>query len=280
MASKQLHTKKGRDTPMRRLRRLGLAAMLMAGTIVLVLIVRGTVWFPDRSYIVFLASLGLWFIVLSAYSVQRLYRIVNRAISRAQRIAIVDKASGSFEYLYVEMRLEEEQARINRYGGTTAVLYVDVADLDVVNDRFGPLVVNKVLEGVAGAMRADLRQCDIIGRLGVNEFLGILPETDRRKAHVVAERLLKAIKEHLVGLPELGAADFIRVSVGVAAYPLNGETMENVVTAARNAARSASQQGGNAVLVSEEFIRTDQISQEMIREVRGPDPTNGPGSSG
>ena len=63
--------------------------------------------------------------------------------------------------------------------------------------------------------------------------------------------------------------DFVRVSIGVGAYPLNGETPENVVAAARNAMKLAERAGGNKVKVSEQFVRTDDAGELVITEVHG-----------
>ncbi|MGD2174485.1 MAG: GGDEF domain-containing protein, partial [Candidatus Brocadiaceae bacterium] len=134
---------------------------------------------------------------------------------------------------------------------------------------FGHPVGNIVLEQVAGTMAQRVRSCDVLGRVGGDEFLAVLPQTDRREAYVLAERLREAVEGYVLEIEDGHVIDFIRVSIGVAAYPVNGETMENVVTAADNAVYQSKDEGGNRVSLADEFITSDLVGRRIVDAVRG-----------
>ena len=66
--------------------------------------------------------------------------------------------------------------------------------------------------------------------------------------------------------------DFVRVSVGIAAYPVNGETMDNVVTAADKAVYESKEQGGNKVCVAGQFVTAESLGKGIVQEIRGQQP--------
>lgn len=261
-------TPSGRATVLRRIRRVGFAAMLMAGVTIPLLI--ATLLFLDmpRYYRVFLSAVALWSVILGSYAFNRLWIMAKRIIERLERLAVIDEASGSFDSLYLKLRLDEEEERTSRYGGVTTLLLVDVARLDEVI-ALGPQAEGEVLTGLASILAAGLRQCDVLGRLEQNEFLAILPETDRRNARLVAERLRSSVADFSYQSPDGTKVDFVRVSIGIAAQPMNGETMSSVIAAARDAADQVKAAGGNGVRVADRFVRTDEAGEQMIEQIRG-----------
>ena len=114
-----------------------------------------------------------------------------------------------------------------------------------------------------------LRQCDVVGRTEDEGLIAVLPETDRRAARVVAERLRSGLERDPPHVEGIGTADFVRLNIGVAAFPINGELIENAVTAARAALARARSLGGNTVAVSDQFVRSDEAGEPLMRQVRG-----------
>ena len=102
-----------------------------------------------------------------------------------------------------------------------------------------------------------MRRYDVLGRWGGDEMLAILPETDALEASVLAERLREAVANYSLDMGQRGKIDFIRVSIGISAYPINGKTMDNVITAADKALYKAKEKGGNTVSISDEYIDTE-----------------------
>ena len=87
--------------------------------------------------------------------------------------------------------LETEFARVKRYDRPLSVLMIDADDFKQINDRHGHFVGDEVLQALAVRLRASVRQIDLLGRLGGEEFGVALMETDMSGALEVAERLCR-----------------------------------------------------------------------------------------
>jgi diguanylate cyclase (GGDEF)-like protein len=241
----------------------------MAGVSMFAFIVTAAAPGVPRHYEVFLSVIALWFIILAGYAFHGLWEMIRKTIQRLARMAVIDETSGSFDSLYLQLRLEEEEDRAKRYGGVTSLLCIDVGGLEETVERHGQEGADAVLESLVATMLDELRRCDVLGRLAENEFLAILPETDRRNARLVAERERASVSELSFDCPDGGKVDSIRLNIGIAALPINGETMNSVIAAARNAASQVKSSGADEVGVSEQFVKTDEIGQYIIEEVRG-----------
>ncbi|MDP6438897.1 MAG: GGDEF domain-containing protein, partial [Candidatus Brocadiia bacterium] len=137
-----------------------------------------------------------------------------------------------------------------------------------VNDNFGHQVGNAVLRGLAGAMRDQARTCDVVGRVGGDEFLALLPQTDLDQAEVLADRLRATVADYRADVGGGGTVDFVRASFGVAVYPTNGDSMESVISAADVAAYEAKKLGGNRACVAKGFVTTEELGEYVVRTVQ------------
>ena len=217
---------------------------------------------------VFFQGSMLWTIVVMMYAFQRLYSVSSEVKGMLRHQSFQDQVTEVFNYRYLHLRLSEEHERTSRYGGFTSVLYVDLDKFKPVNDQFGHQTGNQVLKEVAAAMSDSMRSCDVLGRVGGDEFLVVLPQTDRRQATVLADRLRRAVESYVLDLGEGGQVDGVCASIGVAAYPVNGDTMDDVLTAADSAVYDAKEQGGNTVCVAERFVSSETHARELIEGVR------------
>jgi len=220
-------------------------------------------------------SILLWSLVVTAYGFYAQVSVAERMKKTLRQRTFIDEVTGVFNYRYLDLRLAEEAERTRRHGGFTALLYLDLDGFKQVNDRFGHQVGNLVLEQLAHTMSQRTRSCDVFGRIGGDEFLVILPQTDRREAYVLAERLREAVENYVLEIEGESVVDFIRVSIGAAAYPVNGETMENVITAADNAVYASKEGGGNKVSMAGEFITSGEASNKIVRSIRGEPSSDG-----
>jgi len=118
-------------------------------------------------------------------------------------------------------RLEIEIARARRYGVPLAVALCDVDNFKQINDRFGHNVGDHVLVQVARSLQTTLREVDLVGRWGGEEFLVLLPDTDVAGTRVVGERLRAGIE----GLPAFsGGPERVTISVGLAGFDASDST--------------------------------------------------------
>jgi diguanylate cyclase (GGDEF)-like protein len=137
--------------------------------------------------------------------------------ARHHRLATIDSLTGFYLRDYFFRWLEEEQQRLRRYGGSLAVLMIDLDAFKGVNDDHGHLAGDRYLADIAQVVRAELRSADVACRLGGDEFCVMLPQTDLAGARIIAERIRNAVSRRVVAVD--GAALRTTVSIGVAAYP-------------------------------------------------------------
>lgn len=140
-------------------------------------------------------------------------------------------------------RLQEaiEIARISRRG--LAVLYLDLDQFKQVNDRCGHAVGDRVLAEAAQRMRAAVRSVDTVGRLGGDEFAIILPFVDQPPViAVMGERLVEVLSVPFIVDGEAAACG---ASVGIALYPEDGATADDLIAHADQALYAAKSAGRN-----------------------------------
>lgn len=252
-----------------RLRRIFLASFCLTLLLLLVLSFLLPIWGTlPHAFRVFYPAILVWSLVVTAYGFYAQVSMSEKMKEVLRHKSFVDEVTGVFNYRYLDLRLVEEAERTRRHGGFTALLYMDLDGFKRVNDRFGHQVGNVVLEQLATQMVQKVRSCDVFGRIGGDEFLVVLPQTDRREAYVLAERLRETVQNYVMEIGNERVVDFLRVSIGIAAFPVNGDTMDNVITAADNAVYEAKEHGGNKVAVADEFISSDLVGKKIMQSVR------------
>lgn len=169
--------------------------------------------------------------------------LIHRAlvVPSLREQAFRDHKTGLLNARGFEQSADDEFVRAKRFGRPLAVLLCDVDDLRVINNTYGHLRGDEVLRRVADALRAELRSFDLGARTGGDEFLALLPETERTEALLVAERINAWIARHPV---ETGAGPFpVRVSIGVAATTPEDGRLGDVIARADAAMYAAKDVG-------------------------------------
>jgi diguanylate cyclase (GGDEF)-like protein/putative nucleotidyltransferase with HDIG domain len=131
-------------------------------------------------------------------------------------------------YMMLEQRVAECQ-RMNRE--SLAVISMDIDDFKIINDKYGHSIGDRLLASVAGVVRSELRQMDILTRYAGDEFVAILPMASSKMAAGIADRMRNAVEEQLFSV-RAGTMIGLGVSLGVACFPDDGETSEELLTAA------------------------------------------------
>ncbi len=158
--------------------------------------------------------------------------------------SITDGLTGVFNRRHILESLDKELHRGRRHDHDLAVLMIDLDHFKQVNDRFGHAAGDKVLERTAAIMQGELRGEDLIGRYGGEEFLVVLPATDREGAVEVGERIRRAVEGAGFGSSLEGVK--ITISVGVADITsCNPQTAENLLRLADAALYRAKDEGRN-----------------------------------
>jgi diguanylate cyclase (GGDEF)-like protein len=176
-----------------------------------------------------------------ALEAARLHRIVSNQ-------ALVDGLTGLANRRACEDTLNAELARAERFPGPLAVVVTDLDDFKEVNDCFGHQAGDVVLREFATLLRESVRDIDLASRWGGEEFLLVLPGTDREGAARVAERIRRALEGRST-LSIDGDPIPVTASFGVAAYP-EAETAAELFAAADDALYRAKRTGKNRVAVA------------------------------
>ena len=170
------------------------------------------------------------------------------AVEDARRNARTDPLTGLLNRRGFEERFAQVVAETDRYGGTCAVVFADIDHFKRVNDTYGHDAGDAVLVAVAQAMADGRRTVDATARLGGEELVVLLPQTDTAGAREVAERLRHRI-EMLHVITQVGEVR-VTASFGVAAYKAREGRPERVIERADQALYAAKHGGRNRVEVN------------------------------
>jgi diguanylate cyclase (GGDEF)-like protein len=179
---------------------------------------------------------------------ERLEVDLKSAQVELQRLATTDFLTGISNNRSFFETGEREIQRARRYGRPLGVLMFDIDHFKRINDTYGHAAGDQVLVAIAAACRNFLRDIDIFGRLGGEEFAILLPETDLAGGRATAERLRSAIAE--TGI-EAGAATLhVTISLGVSVLFPDDERIEQVLKRADDAMYEAKRGGRNRTMTA------------------------------
>ncbi|WP_353860532.1 PleD family two-component system response regulator [Azospirillum formosense] len=160
-------------------------------------------------------------------------------------MALTDSLTGVFNRRYINAHLPRLLERAIDNHKPVAVLLFDIDHFKVVNDSYGHTVGDEVLKEVSNRASRNLRTFDLVARLGGEEFVVILPDTDAEAALTVAERLRTRIADTPFKVSADAGEIPVTVSIGVAAGGRLGDTAEGLIRRADEALYEAKRAGRN-----------------------------------
>ncbi len=168
-----------------------------------------------------------------------------------KELSITDPLTGIFNRRYLQERFAEEIHRSERYEFVFSLAMLDIDDFKIFNDSEGHLAGDNVLKDVARIARDCLRANDIISRFGGEEFAVLMPQTNKKEAFAVAERIRENIKASLCGKWEKFPHPCITVSIGMASFPNDGASANELIKNADTALYKAKSSGKNKTVIYE-----------------------------
>ncbi len=170
-----------------------------------------------------------------------------RLFSEIQQLAIIDDLTGIFNRRHLFDLAEREFSRAQRFNRPLSVIMLDLDYFKRVNDTYGHAIGDQVLRVVAERCKANIREVDVLGRYGGEEFTIILPEARLEEAQNIAERLRK----HIARMPITTTAGPIHVTVSLGAATLSTETQNiaKLIDCADFAMYAAKRKGRNFACV-------------------------------
>jgi diguanylate cyclase (GGDEF)-like protein/PAS domain S-box-containing protein len=167
-----------------------------------------------------------------------------------EQMALTDYLTNLYNRRYFMQHGAEEIKRANRNRQPLAVLMLDIDEFKKVNDTHGHQVGDAVLQQVAAVLKASLRETDIIGRLGGEEFGMLLPNTPLHDAALLAERIRQSIADMLLQTPgDALIGSSITISIGAAAFTTEMTSIDDLLRNADTAMYRAKNSGRNRVEV-------------------------------
>ncbi|WP_271272647.1 diguanylate cyclase [Aliamphritea hakodatensis] len=156
-----------------------------------------------------------------------------------------DPLTGLRNRLQLAERVENEIVRSERHGHSLALLIIDVDHFKSVNDCYGHMAGDLALCALAAVLKEQIRSIDSVFRYGGEEFVVILPEEPLEQALQVAGRIRQRVSEQPLQLESCDVN--ITVSIGVSAYPADGDSYNRLVSVADGHLLNAKRQGRNCV---------------------------------
>ncbi|WP_136524882.1 GGDEF domain-containing response regulator [Geomonas ferrireducens] len=171
----------------------------------------------------------------------------------AKDLLYIDELTGLYNYRYLDVVLERELKRCDRYGSNLGVLFLDIDLFKSVNDNFGHLIGSRVLREVGALVRKSVRDVDAVIRYGGDEYTIVLVETGMEGAAIVAERIRKTIESHTFAKAD-GLAIRLTVSLGYACAPDDASTKAELLEMADQAMYRGKSAGKNRAFHAERLI--------------------------
>ena len=182
---------------------------------------------------------------------------------RLEQMAICDELTGLFNRRGLKQSLEDTLAVTKNSNSVFSVLVCDLDHFKLVNDNYGHRIGDNVLQAFAKIAPTGLREHDYIGRWGGEEFLCVLAGANSETAMQVAERIRSSVQEVAVLPDALGLE--ITVSIGVATYPHDSDTIDELISCADNALYEAKHTGRNKVICHNGLAKSASHISKQIR---------------
>ena len=187
---------------------------------------------------------------------------INRANVYAEILkhATLDALTGFYNKRQLNERLKQELSNSERQMSPLSVIMTDIDFFKSVNDTYGHAVGDLVLKTVSDVIRLQLREYDIAGRFGGEEFTIILPNTNEKSAVMVAERLRKAVEKTSVDISKISPEHKkINVTISLGVYAAKtGDTAEILIINSDKALYKAKMDGRNRVISSKDLNKATE----------------------
>ncbi|NLZ53935.1 MAG: GGDEF domain-containing protein [Thermoanaerobacteraceae bacterium] len=165
------------------------------------------------------------------------------------KLAISDGLTGLYNHMYLYSELERQMEDAKTTGGIFSLIIIDVDYFKTYNDMYGHITGDTILKNLADILKKNVRDKDTLGRYGGEEFAIILPGIQPFEAMKIAERIRKVVES--TPLARVGNKNiFITISAGIASYPTDAVSIEDLVNKADKAMIfGAKQKGRNKVVM-------------------------------
>jgi len=167
---------------------------------------------------------------------------------KVKDLSMRDSMTGlyNFRHFLETMRLEIEHAK--RYNESLSCIMLDIDNFKEVNDTYGHQVGDMVLKELARSVSISVRASDIPARYGGDEFIVVLPKTDKKLALKLAQRLMNLFSDKDIRVPGGSGSLRVTLSVGISSFPEDTDNMDELMKKADAALYEAKKKGKNRIV--------------------------------
>lgn len=173
---------------------------------------------------------------------------LEQAKERLRQLAITDGLTGLYNHRYLKEHLEQELYRASRHLSEVSAVMIDIDHFKKYNDTYGHPAGDALLTAVARLLKENIRKIDIAARYGGEEFCLVLAETNKAAAVVVAEKMRRLVELSQFQPQESRVNGRVTISLGVATFPDDATSMNDLIAIADRRLYHAKQGGRNQVV--------------------------------
>ncbi|MFA5338165.1 MAG: HD domain-containing phosphohydrolase [Candidatus Omnitrophota bacterium] len=210
-------------------------------------------------------------LISKALRMQQLFIENRELLEKLKELSLKDIETEVYNHKYLIERLNSELLRAKRYALSISLAMIDVDYFNSINDLYGHAYGDKILKELAKYLKQFVRGMDIVTRYGGEEFVIILPDTDKQSTNRFAERLLSDLEDHMFD-PQ-GKKLRLKVSIGVANFPEDDPDISEaygLIRLVEKAVSIAKKRGGGrlATLNGKEVEEPSEGTQENIDNLK------------
>lgn len=181
-----------------------------------------------------------------------------KAVAKIKELVITDDLTGLYNSRYFFEQVEYEVERAKRYPSTVSLVFFDLDRFKDVNDTYGHLVGSRLLSEVGAIVRNTIRKTDKAARYGGDEYVIILPQTEKAGARILAFKLQEALEKQEF-LSNTGERLTVTGSFGVASFPDDALSSSELINVADEAMYHVKASGRNGVCVAGSCDSTNEL---------------------
>jgi len=233
------------------LRRHGIVSTVVGITVISILLSLGITWSvsvlmntrPLREDLVIAILVPLLIVPLMTLQLLRLLSHLDTTEQQLRVLSYTDELTQLYNRRYFMQYVSQEFKRAQRSGQSFVIAILDLDNFKQINDQWGHLAGDQVLQALSRQFEGTMRQADICARYGGDEFIFLFPNTNRQQVQIWADRLYKTFAETPIHLD--GREISPRFSVGVAVFRPSVASLGDLFKQADDSLYQAKHKGGN-----------------------------------